>query len=1282
MSDSFHDREAAPGARDPAERARLMAEALARCASEPIHHAGAVQCHGALLAYDDAGLVRIASANLGEFLAVEVGAALGQPVVNLLGSTALSRLESVLAKEPGRPTVPVLFDVAGAAALTAVIHRSDGLKVVELRHFVEDDRQSFEALFIPVRDALWHFDREDDLVCYSQFIAEEVRRLTGFDRVKVYRFDHQWDGEVIAESRNEALPSLLGNHFPASDIPPQARQLYAKNLIRVLEDTEAENAPLLPGANPLTGQPLDMSFSVLRAISPIHVEYLRNMGVRATITISLMQGPRLWGLIACHSSTARRVPFHQRELIEFIGKTISLKLASVEYNANALYLTRVRETMLALSRSIRQAGDIEWGLRQVARDYLGLAGAGGSVIAFDEHMFCIGETPGRGELEQLTGWLRGRMPADGLFQTDALGGLHPPARAYAHVAAGFLAVALDTDLRSYIYWFRPEVVREITWAGNPEKQLITDADGARIEPRRSFAQWIETARGRSKPWSHVEIDAVKLLSLSVLQVLVPQVLRAKEAAESASQAKSDFLATMSHEIRTPMNAIIGLSYLCLQTRLSSQQRDYLEKVLGSARTLLRILNDILDFSKIEAGKLELERVSFQLDDVLENMGTLLSVKAHEKGLDFLLETDLQVPPTLMGDPLRLEQILINLAGNAVKFTQQGEVAVSTRVESRLPDGVSLCFTVRDTGIGMDAEQLSRLFQPFEQGDSSTTRRYGGTGLGLSISRRLVEMMGGSLRVESQPGAGSRFFVSLPFQLPEGAAARRPGLHDLHGRRALVLEAGQGSRRVLAGYLQAFHFQVGECASLEEAAAALGQGIARGEPHDLLCIDLRSAGREAGALVAWAAEACQGGPVPRLILMTHLADGGASLQEAGVADVLQKPFTQSRLFNVINRLFGGADAAPRPPCQTPASPGAAAALQGARVLLAEDDELNQQVACQLLANLGIQVTLAGNGQEALDRLASGTRFDAVLLDIHMPVMDGYSAARAIRRNPDWQRLPVIAMTANVMATDRERCLLAGMNDHIPKPIDPEHLARVLLRWLQAGQEEAAARSAPALPAAAEDLPEMAGVNVQEGLWRTGGSLAQYLALLRRFRQSHAQVIAAIAADLAAGDREGARRRVHTLKGLGGSLGVERLRERAQALEDGLEAGRDAADLGHMLSGLERGLAQLFEEIDRVCAPPSSPEAAPGPAAVPDPQHRLQLLSLLRRAGQMLEEFDSRVEEVLELIEPRVQAWPGERQAWEELDRQARAYNYEGAQELVSSWCRRLEAQEGADHERDA
>lgn len=503
-------------------------EALKRCEQEPIHLAGAIQGHGALLAMDGDWRIRMVSANFAASWGLTAQDLLEQSVDAVFGKALITALGA--AELPGEGdaarSVVLPFAVRGGDRFerTAMVHRAGGLTVLEVCPADLPGALSERAVLPLLRKALWAFDREEGLVGYCSLVAEEIRGLTGFDRVKIYSFNHKWDGEVIAESRNEVLPSLLGNHFPASDIPPQARALYEKNLIRVLEDSEALNAPLIPRLNPLSSAPLDMSFSVLRSMSPIHLEYLRNMGVRATVTVSLMQNGRLWGLIACHHAQPRHVSFEMRELIEFVGKTVSLKLASLAAANQARYMEQIRESLLALTKTVRNAGEVEQITQRLEAEIMSVCGASGCFIKLGKQFYRIGQIPESAQIEALTAWLREGRVVEGIFQSEALGELYPPAQAFPEVASGLLAFALDAKLNDCIYWFRGEVIRDISWAGNPEKQLVEDESGPRINPRRSFSQWIQTARGQARPWSAVEIDAVKVFSLSLVELLMQRAL--------------------------------------------------------------------------------------------------------------------------------------------------------------------------------------------------------------------------------------------------------------------------------------------------------------------------------------------------------------------------------------------------------------------------------------------------------------------------------------------------------------------------------------------------------------------------------------------------------------------------------------------------------------------------------------------------------------------------------------------------------------------------------------
>ncbi|MFU1927186.1 response regulator [Bordetella hinzii] len=699
--------------------------------------------------------------------------------------------------------------------------------------------------------------------------------------------------------------------------------------------------------------------------------------------------------------------------------------------------------------------------------------------------------------------------------------------------------------------------------------------------------------------------------------------RAQAQAEDATKAKSDFLANMSHEIRTPMNAIIGMAHLALKTELTPRQRDYLKKIQGSGQHLLGIINDILDFSKIEAGKLSVERVPFDLEKVLENVANLLVEKTAAKGLELIIDVDRDVPNDLLGDPLRLGQILINYANNAVKFTEKGEIDVIVRVQEQTDKEVRLYFAVRDTGIGLTGEQRARLFQSFQQADTSTTRRYGGTGLGLAISKRLAELMQGEVGVDSEYGKGSTFWFTASLGKRTGIERKHVLSADLQGRRVLVVDDNENARSVLSSLLQAMSLIIEEADSGRAAVEAVERAEAQGRPYDIVFLDWQMPGMD-GIATAKALRERPLDHLPHMVMITAYGRDEVlkSASAVGLEDVLTKPVNASVLFEAVARVL---DAAParRPLTGDAPSPlmKQLTTIRGARALLVEDNELNQEVAIELLHDAGIVVDLARNGEIAVHKVGE-TDYDIVLMDMQMPVMDGITATQEIRKLPRFAALPIVAMTANAMESDRQRCLDAGMNDHVPKPIEPEQLWRTLLRWIKPRHSpgDITLLSAPGsldgigLPSAID------GLDVDNGLRRVLGNKSLYLLMLRRFLSGQKTAADELRAAAAAGDFATAERIAHTTKGLAGNIGAADVQQAAAEVESAFKKGLPQDRCQALINTLEAALSAVIAALTRTL-----PREAPVTAVAPDPE---KLQQVLARLEALLADDDSEAGQVLD------------------------------------------------------
>ncbi|AWL07465.1 response regulator [Massilia oculi] len=735
-----------------------------------------------------------------------------------------------------------------------------------------------------------------------------------------------------------------------------------------------------------------------------------------------------------------------------------------------------------------------------------------------------------------------------------------------------------------------------------------------------------------------------LVFMRILSLRAKALRAAMQRAETEARMKSEFLANMSHEIRTPMNAIIGMSRLALMADPNPKLRNYLAKILGAGEHLLGIINDILDHSKIAAGKMSVEAVPFSLDEMLEQLSNLLGVKTDAKGIELVFRVAPGVPQRLVGDPLRLGQVLINLTGNAVKFTESGEivVAVEARPDAAGDGRVMLAFSVSDTGIGMTAGQLEYLFDSFTQADSSTTRQYGGTGLGLSISRQLVELMGGRISVQSTPGAGSCFTFTVPLGLDDGqggAGALRPAI--LTDLRALVVDDSASARAALAEMLDTFGAQADSAASGEECLRMLAAAQAEGRPYQIVLMDYLMPDLDGIATIR-RIPAYVVGATPPAILMVSAVGREAVLETAGELPVdafINKPVGPALLYHSMLQVLhphsapaeaGVNEGGDRTP------PGIMAdlpRLDGARILLAEDNANNREVALDFMAAARMQVDVAFNGVEAV-RMAREGDYDLVLMDIQMPELDGHAATREIRLDPRLRTLPIVAMTAHAMASDRAQSRLAGMNDHVSKPIDPDLLFCTLLKWIDparlAGRPvpQASRRGADtAGPASgAHALPAVPGLDWGLALDHVDGQRSRLEKRAGSFVREYGNAPDILREALNGGDHARMQSLAHNLKSSAAYIGAFELSAAAGRLDQDLRAGlheRIGVQVPALIAAAEPVLAGLAQVAAAGRQQPSDPQA---------------LAEVLARLEAWLRADDARAEDALDQLESLLAAGP--------------------------------------------
>ncbi|QRK05704.1 GAF domain-containing protein [Archangium violaceum] len=730
---------------------------LTNCAKEPIHIPGSIQPHGVLFALHEPSLTVVqVSANTADVLGIEPELLLGRPLEGLLDGTALGLLTEALRSNRPQENNPFPVTV-GSRAFDGIVHRHQGATLLELEPVRAMEEEGAWSLQRRLQRAIAQLQMARNLRELCDTTATEVRRLTGFERVMLYRFDEEDNGEVLSEDKLEGLDAYLGLHYPASDIPQQARRLYLLNWLRIIPDRDYRPAPILPNLRPDNQQPLDLSFSVLRSVSPIHIEYMRNMGLRASMSVSLVHGERLWGLISCaNHSSPRYLSYELRAACELIGRITSQLIGVMEEREKMELRKKLRGRQERLVGAMRaEEEEALAGLVKPPGDLLALTGASGAAVYCEGRCWTVGRVPPEAAITGLVEWLRETVKED-LFHTKALPRLYPPAESFKEVASGLLALSLPKPVPDYVLWFRPEVLQTVSWGGDPTKPVEREGQELRLHPRRSFDLWKEVVRSNSLPWTPTEVEAAADLRRYAIEVdLGHQVIREQKAV----QARDDLVAVVSHDLKNPLGVIhlqVGFILRALPLDREGPWRriqNSAERIQRATERMNTLIRDLLDLAKIEAGRFSVELKPEELESLLEECLEIFNPLAEQKRISISQKVS-QPEMLVRADRDRIFQVLSNLIGNAIKFTPEGG-SIQLTIE---PEGKAARFAVRDTGPGIPKEQLPNLFNRYWQ---AKKRAREGTGLGLYIAKGIVEAHGGQLWVESQVGSGSTFFFTLP-----------------------------------------------------------------------------------------------------------------------------------------------------------------------------------------------------------------------------------------------------------------------------------------------------------------------------------------------------------------------------------------------------------------------------------------------------------------------------------------------------------------------------------------
>ncbi|MFD2366296.1 ATP-binding protein [Pseudoduganella sp. GCM10020061] len=734
-----------------------ITRALTGCDQEPISFPGAIQPHGFLLALHGGAVVQ-ASANFERQAGRPLAGVLDRPLADAVGAEAATLLAPEL--EPDRLRERPSY--AGTVALDGrhydvLAHACDQLVLLEFEEVHGRPPAQFRHLYSTIADFMLKLNDVDSIEAMSTVAASEMRRVTGFGRVLVYRFDAEGHGHVLAECRDEHHPSYLGHRFPAADIPQQARALYARNHIRLIRDAAYEPSPLVPPMNPVTGKANDLSFAALRSVSPVHLQYMRNMGTYASMSVSLMVQGQLWGLISCHNEQPCDVPFDKRTACEQIGQLLALRIESREVAEDLQFRLEVRRSMVSMLASLTKGEDFLDNMRGIFPELLRFARADGVAIVMGDREACSGNTPSAAQVRELVQWLDANGHQD-IFHTDRLSEVYPPAAQFTAQASGVLAMPVSRIHKHYLLWFRPERISTIEWAGNPHAKA---GAGGQLSPRTSFETWRETVRATSAPWHPAELELALEFRTALLGIALERAEQMAELATELGRANKEleaFSYSVSHDLRAPLRHIVGFSDLLLETGDQAdpaRRARFLNNIKDSARLAGKLVDDLLSFSQM--GRAALRPVRIEMGELvrgcIERMGPDLQGRA--------IEWQVEPLPAVEADPSFLHLAVYNLLANAVKFTARREPA-RIRVWSE-QDGANFIFHVADNGVGFNMDYAHKLFGVFQR--LHRMEDFGGTGIGLANVRRIVERHGGTVRAVGAPDRGATFSFTIPKQLP-------------------------------------------------------------------------------------------------------------------------------------------------------------------------------------------------------------------------------------------------------------------------------------------------------------------------------------------------------------------------------------------------------------------------------------------------------------------------------------------------------------------------------------